>query len=155
MAPVSTAAKADQVDYVASNLLARATLLVRLLLKQVPSRQLTRTEAEVLQSLRDGPRRITELADLGCVAQPTMTLLVKRLEDNGWVARERLPEDGRVAMISITDAGLELADAYRAAFMAALRSDLGELSDEQLAALSSATETLGALTDALQQRDVR
>jgi DNA-binding MarR family transcriptional regulator len=116
------------------------------------SREISRTEMEVLSILTEGPRRITELTELEGVAQPTMTLLVKRLEERGWVQREGLPDDGRVVMISLTDAGGAAQQRFRARFLAAMRTDLQELSDQQLEALSVATEILSSFVDELQRR---
>jgi DNA-binding MarR family transcriptional regulator len=146
-AHLTEAERADRLDYVASQLLPRATLLVRLLVKRVRSSDMSRTEAEVLNILGDGPRRVTELADLEGVAQPTMTMLINRLEQREWVTREGLPEDGRVVMVAITGAGAQVLEAFRAQFLAALRTDLHGLSDEQLAALCAATETLGSFVE--------
>ena len=142
----------ERLDYVAEHLLTRSAILVRLLVKQVRSREISRTEMQVLGILSEGPRRITELAELEGVAQPTMTLLVKRLEDNGWTRREGLPDDGRVVMISLTEAGSAAQRKFRAQFLAAMRADLRELSDEQLHALAAATQTLDSFVDDLQQR---
>ncbi len=144
--------RAEQVDYVADHLPSRAALLVRLLVKQVRSREISRTEMEVLSILREGQRRITELTELEGIAQPTMTLLVKRLEEKGWVRRDGLPHDGRVAMISLTEAGRTAQEKFRAQFLAAMRADLQELSDQQLQALSAAAETLSSFVDDLQSR---
>jgi DNA-binding MarR family transcriptional regulator len=141
-----------RVDYVAEHLPSRAALLVRLLVKQVRNSEISRTEMEVLSILREGQRRITELTDLEGIAQPTMTLLVKRLEDKGWVRRDGLPGDGRVAVISLTDAGRAAQEKFRAQFLAAMRADLQESSDQQLQALSVAAETLSSFVDDLQQR---
>ena len=146
---------ATRVDYVAEHLLTRAALLVRLLVKQVHRRDVSRTEVEVLSILTEGPRRITELAELEGVAQPTMTLLVKRLEDKGWVHREGLPEDRRVVMIAITAAGRAAQQRFREQFLAALRTDLRDLTDEQLRDLAAAAETLSAFVDDLQRRTGR
>jgi DNA-binding MarR family transcriptional regulator len=151
----SRAERTERIDYVATNLLARAALLVRLLVKQVRNTEISRTEGEVLVILSGAPRRITELAELEGVAQPTMTLLIKRLQDRGWVTREGLPGDGRVVMVSLTEAGSAAAQAFRAQFLAALRVDLQELSDQQLEELSAATETLSSFVDDLQQRGGR
>jgi DNA-binding MarR family transcriptional regulator len=144
--------RAERVDYVAEHLLSRAAILVRLLVKQVHSREISRTEMEVLSILREGARRITELVDLEGVAQPTMTLLVRRLEEKGWAEREGLPDDGRVVMVRITDVGDAAQRRFRGQFIAAMGSDLQELSDKQLLALSAATETLSSFVDDLQQR---
>jgi DNA-binding MarR family transcriptional regulator len=146
----SQAERAEQVDYVAEHLLSRAALLVRLLVKQVRSSEISRTEMEVLSILTEGPRKITELTELEGIAQPTMTLLVKRLQEKGWVRRAGLPEDGRVVMVSLTRAGSTAQEKFRAQFLAALRVDLQELSDRQLEELSAATETLSSFVDDLQ-----
>jgi DNA-binding MarR family transcriptional regulator len=146
----SQAERVERIDYVAEHLLSRAALLVRLLVKQVRSREISRTEMEVLSTLTEGPRKITELTELAGIAQPTMTLLVKRLQEKGWVRREGLPEDGRVVMVSLTRAGSTAQEKFRAQFLAALRVDLQELSDQQLEELSAATETLSSFVDDLQ-----
>jgi DNA-binding MarR family transcriptional regulator len=143
--------RAERVEYVAEHLPSRAVILVRLLVKQVRNREISRTEMGVLSVLTDGPRRITELAEAEGVAQPTMTLLVKRLQERGWVERQGMPDDGRVVLVSITEAGGAAQRRFRAQFLAAMRSDLREQSDEQLQALSAATETLGSFVDDLQQ----
>jgi DNA-binding MarR family transcriptional regulator len=145
-------ARAEQVDYIAEHLPSRAAVLVRLLVKQVRTGEISRTEMEVLSILREGPRRITELTELEGIAQPTMTLLVKRLEEKGWVKRDGLPDDGRVVMISLTEAGGAAQQRFRAQFLLAMRTDLRELSDQQLQALAFATETLSSFVDDLQQR---
>jgi DNA-binding MarR family transcriptional regulator len=157
-APLSTAPaangaeRAEQIDYVSNNLLSRSALLVRLLVKQVRHREITRGEGAILCILSEGPRRVTDLAELEGVAQPTMTALIKRLAERGWVTREGTPEDGRVVMVALTDAGRAVEEDFRAQFLGALRADLEELSDEQLASRLAATETLGSFVDLLQQR---
>jgi DNA-binding MarR family transcriptional regulator len=144
--------RAERVDYIAEHLPSRAAVLVRLLIKQVRTREISRTEMEVLSILKEGPRRITELTELEGIAQPTMTLLVNRLEEKGWVQREGLPDDGRVVMVTLTEAGGAAQQRFRAQFLGAMRTDLQELSDQQLKALSAATETLSSFVDDLQQR---
>jgi DNA-binding MarR family transcriptional regulator len=149
---VAADAREIELDYVAEHLLSRAAVLVRLLVRQVRNTEVSRTEMQVLALLDEAPRRITELTELEGTAQPTMTLLVKRLEQKGWVRRAGLPSDGRVAIISLTAAGRSAYARFRARFLAAMRADLENLPDDRLHALSAATETLGALVDELQQR---
>jgi DNA-binding MarR family transcriptional regulator len=144
--------RAERVDYIAEHLPGRAVVLVRLLVKQVRTREISRTEMEVLSILAEGPRSITELTELEGTAQPTMTLLVKRLQAKGWVQREGLARDGRVVIASITDAGRDAQQRFRALFLAAMRTDLQELSDDELQSLAAATETIGSFVDDLQQR---
>ena len=76
-----------------------------------------------------------------------MTLLVQRLEQRGWVRRERRADDGRVVLVSLTEAGSTALAAFRAQVGAALRVHMAAMSDEQIAALETATEALGALVD--------
>jgi DNA-binding MarR family transcriptional regulator len=147
--PVSDPARAERLDHVATHLVSRAALLVRLLVKQVRLGDVSRTEGEVLGILEEGPRRITELAELAGLAQPTVTLLVRRLEERGWVLREGLPEDGRVVIVTVTEAGKAVFESFRCRFRAALLADLEGLPDEQLAELLAATDTLGSLVETL------
>jgi DNA-binding MarR family transcriptional regulator len=147
--------RAERVDYIAEHLPGRAAVLVRLLVKQVRSRGVSRTEMEVLSILRERPRRITDLTELEGVAQPTMTLLVQRLQEKGWVEREGLPDDGRVVMIRLTEPGRAAQQRFHAEFLAAMRTDVQELSDPQLQALSAATETLSSFVDDLQRQSGR
>jgi DNA-binding MarR family transcriptional regulator len=149
---IHKAGREEQLDFVAEHLLRRSAVLVRLLFRQVRSREISRTEMEVLSVLVEGPRRITELTDLEGIAQPTMTLLVKRLEKRGWVARGGVPDDGRVVLVRLTDAGRAAQRKFRRQFLAALRADLEELSDQELRDLALATETIRGFVDDLQSR---
>src|SRR3954468_14245768 len=66
---------------------------------------LSLTSATVLARLSEaGPQRVTDLASLELVAQPTMTALVGRLEARGLVARARDAADGRVVTVTLTPA---------------------------------------------------
>jgi len=146
--------RSEQIDYVAIELVSRAALLTRLLLRQVDA-ELSRTELGLLRTLSDGPRRITELAELEGFAQPTMTILIKRLEQEGLVQRERRSDDGRVVLVDLTESGRVALEAYRERIREAIGEHLAEISDEQVEALATATETLAQLVDVLQQRPSR
>jgi DNA-binding MarR family transcriptional regulator len=146
--------RSDRIDYVSSQLLPRAALLCRQLVSQIGC-ELSRTEVGLLHTLSDGPRRITELAELERLAQPTMTLLVKRLEQQGLVNRERHADDGRVVLVTLTVAGTSALEDYRAQASAALGAHLAEMPDDQVEALAAATETLAHLVCHLQQDQPR
>jgi DNA-binding MarR family transcriptional regulator len=152
----STAAepRAQAIDTVAESLIPRASLAVRLMLRR-SRRRVSRSEAGVLSAASGGPRRVTELAEIEGVAQPTMTLLVKRLEQRGWVTRERDPDDGRVVLVSLTAAGATTLDELRADYRGALREHMLAMSDEEVAALVTATTALQTLNEALQHGDQR
>jgi DNA-binding MarR family transcriptional regulator len=139
-------------DLITTQLLPRAALLARLLLRETP---IPRSEAGVLGTLARGACRITELAEYEGLAQPTMTLLVKRLEKRGWVARERDAADRRAVLVSLTPAGVAALEQARAGYRAVLARHLAAMSAGEAAALTTATEALGHLIDALQRGDAR
>jgi DNA-binding MarR family transcriptional regulator len=143
-----------RIDYVSSQLLARAALLTRLLVRQVGG-ELSRTELSLLSTVSGGPRRITELAELEGLAQPTMTTLVKQLEQQGLVRRDRQTDDGRVVLVNLTETGRASLEDYRAQTHGALGAYLAEMSDQQINALAAGTEMLAQLITLLQQRPAR
>src|ERR1700755_1867688 len=89
----------EAVEHVATTLLPQASLLVRLVAKRARW-TLTRSEGSVLSTLSAAPQRITALAELEGLAQPTVTQLVQRLQARGWVAREAGGGDGRVTVVA-------------------------------------------------------
>ncbi len=124
----------------------RLARLVRVLIQEAGG--LSRTQLSVLATLRDGPRRVTELAESERVAQPSMTALVSRLERAGWVTRGADPSDGRVVNVAITPAGIETLDRHTAARAAALAKRLEALAPEERDALAAALPALDKLIDA-------
>ncbi|HTR75842.1 MAG TPA: MarR family transcriptional regulator [Solirubrobacterales bacterium] len=141
--------RSEAIDLVATNLLARANRLIRLLMRN-GAHELSRTEAGVLSSLSEGPRRITELAAAEALAQPTVTQLVDKLEHRGLVGRRRDEEDGRVVLVEITSQGRAAFEELRAEIRADMREALADLPDTELTELAHAAETLGSLIEKLQ-----
>jgi DNA-binding MarR family transcriptional regulator len=117
--------------------------------------KLSRTEVGLLKTLRGGSRRITELAEIEGLAQPTITLLIKQLEEKGLVTRTRQSRDGRVVLVNVTENGNVALEDYSRRLRAVLGGYLAEIADEQVEALATATETLAQLADVLQQRPAR
>lgn len=113
---------------------------------------LSRTGASVLNTLRDGPRRITELAASQSVAQPTMTVAVQRLEARGLVVRERADDDRRATNVVITEAGRAKLAGRHAARAAALQARLAALDDDARAALHAALPALSTLASPQDER---
>jgi DNA-binding MarR family transcriptional regulator len=147
---IVTLNRADLIDYVSRQLPPDAGLLVRLLVRQLGG-ELSRTEAGLLSTLGSGPRRITELAELEGLAQPTMTSLVKQLEQQELVRRDRQAGDGRVVLVHLTGNGAAALEDYRARVRELLGSYLAEIPDEQVEALAGATDALAQLVALLQQ----
>jgi DNA-binding MarR family transcriptional regulator len=72
------------------------------------------TASMVLDTLnREGPVRVTTLAAAAGIGQPSMTELVQRLERQRLVTRVDDPEDGRAALVTLTDAGRAPLDDQR------------------------------------------
>ena len=146
--------RAEAVDIVAKTLTLRASRLLRLL-ASFGTRELTRTESGLLATLLDGPRRITELATSEALAQPTVTKLVDRLEGLGFVTRERSEADGRVVMVTITADGRAEIAAVREQVRSLMRETVASLTDDELAVLIRASDTLEKMIDTLQSRRAR
>jgi DNA-binding MarR family transcriptional regulator len=144
--------RADALELVASTLLGQTSRLTRLLLGS-GSRQLSRTEAGLLATLVEGPRRITELAGTEALAQPSVSKLVDKLESEGLVTRQRDDDDGRAVLVSISAEGRLRLESVRGHIRSLLRQTLLELEDEDLAALVAAGEVLEQLVQLLQRQE--
>jgi DNA-binding MarR family transcriptional regulator len=84
---------------------------------------------------RGGPARLTALASKEGVSQPSMTQLIQRLERQGLVTRLADPDDGRVALVAITEAGQALLDQGTRIRRERLTALLATLSSEEEFAL--------------------
>lgn len=92
-----------------------------------------------------GPRRLTDLAISQGVSQPSMSVMIARLERQGIVERRRDPCDGRIVLVVITGAGRELLGRRRrarAAFLSTLVASLGQADQQALAAAAGALRRL-------------
>ncbi|MFJ2271606.1 MarR family winged helix-turn-helix transcriptional regulator [Streptomyces sp. NPDC087849] len=117
------------------------TGMVRLLLLNRQGMSLT--TAAVLDRLeRESPIRLTVLAAAEGVTQPSMTVLVQRLEAQGVASRVADPEDGRVRLVAITDAGRELLAQRRRAGDARVAGLLAALPEQDVQALGEAMRTV-------------
>lgn len=106
------------------------------------------TSASTLSTLeRGGPRRVTDLAVVEGVTQPSMTLLVGRLERAGLVERTKDPSDKRVALVAITDAGRAVLVSRRRAGAEAFDQLIGKLPPDDAAALAAALPALERLRE--------
>ena len=144
----------DALDRLAVSLVQQTGLLSRLVFLRLDV-GVSRTEASLLARLDDGPARITALAELDGLAQPTVTLLVKSLESEGLVRRERSPEDGRVVLVSLTPAGREALELVRTAYRARVRACLTGLPSGDIARLEGAVDAMASLIERVQQEGSR
>lgn len=70
--------------------------------------------------------------------------VVQRVVDRGWVSRHSSPDDGRVRLLSLTDAGVELVNEAVAEAERGFVSHLDVLSDEQIEQLAAIMATIVA-----------
>jgi len=106
-------------------------------------RQLSLTGLATLASLeRKGAQRISELAGMQGVAQPSMTVLVGSLEQASLVARRPDPSDGRAVLVSLTARGAEFLAGRRRAGAERLSELVGKLPAADLEALAAAVPAL-------------
>ena len=121
--------------------------LLATLLRRVP-RDLSLTSLATLSTLnRTGPRRITDLAVIEGITQPSMTVLVTSLERGGFVARHSDPADGRVTLVALTAEGLRYLRRRRHAGADALAQLIDKLPPGEAAALAAAIPALQHLRE--------
>lgn len=152
MESAAASKSAHRLDEIAEALPQRATALSRLFFRRAQL-DISRTEVGVMRMLSERPRRITELAALEGVTQPAISLLVNRLAERGWVAREADPSDARAVLVALTDEGRGVFDTVRAQYRALLREEMASLPDPDIRALERAVEILDDLIARLRTQD--
>jgi DNA-binding MarR family transcriptional regulator len=121
--------------------------MVSMLLRRVP-RDISLTSLATLSTLnRTGTKRITELAAIEGVTQPSMTTLIASLEKQGLVTRTGDPNDKRVSLVSLTEAGQQYLLQRRQAGTEAFAVLVSQLPPDEAAALSAAVPALMRLRD--------
>jgi DNA-binding MarR family transcriptional regulator len=134
-------------DQIAAALRVSVGLLVRGL-RQVPVEgDLTLSETSALARLdRGGPTTPGALARQEQISPQSMGATLGALEARGLIERAADPEDGRRAVMSITDAGLELLRSRRHAkvqqLSRALATEFTPAERDQLAAIAPLLERL-------------
>ena len=89
-----------------------------------------------------GPRTPSELAAAEQVRLPTISALVRGLEEDGLVRRAADPSDGRVVRLSATAKGRRILERGRERRLDNLEQLLETLSREELRVLAEASEIL-------------
>jgi DNA-binding MarR family transcriptional regulator len=111
-------------------------------------RDMSLTSLATLSTLdRAGPQRITDLARVEGVAQPSMTVLVGILERDGFVVRRGDPSDKRVVLIELTPAGMDLIGSRRRIGAQAFAQLIEGLPSDETAALLAALPALEHLRE--------
>lgn len=100
-----------------------------------------------------GPLRLSDLAHRLGLDVSTASRHVKRLEEHGCVCRASEPSDGRVCLLSLTDAGEKALHRIRAARQAVLAEIVGAWPARDRQALARLLERL--LGDVLSHDEAR
>ena len=95
---------------------------------------------------KEGPQRVGDLARASRTTQPGMTKLAGHLADLGLVERHRDEEDSRVTIVSVTQAGSDAIDAWRAELGQTLEPLFADLDDSDWDALERASRILMSRT---------
>ena len=110
---------------------------------------LTHPAYVVLAMLSEAPQRSRRMSDLARRANQSQSRLshtVARLEERGWVRRERSPDDGRGNLAVLTDAGWDVVQSVAPGHVTAVRESVFDpLTPEQ-------TKQFGEVLEAIADR---
>ena len=102
----------------------------------------------ILAMLSEAPGRslrMNQLADIVEASQSRTSHAVARLEEQGWVRRQRSPEDGRGQVAVLTDAGWERVQRLAPGHAETVRRTMFDgLNDDDLAELSRIFDKIAA-----------
>jgi DNA-binding MarR family transcriptional regulator len=107
---------------------------------------------QVLAMLSEAPRRTLRMSELAAATTSSPSRLshaVARLEEKGWVRRDRHPTDRRGALAVLTDAGYAALESAAPGHVAAVREVLFDRLEPQQ------VRQMRAIFDALGDADVR
>lgn len=91
---------------------------------------------------RAGSLRLGKLAERERISKATLTRLVARLEEAGYLDRAADPDDRRSAVVSVTTEGEELLDVTAERADAYLSRQVAALTDDERAVLAAAVPVL-------------
>lgn len=92
-----------------------------------------------------GPMELTHIAQQACLLLPSLTRIIRAMEDEGLIARTTPPEDRRKTVVAVTEAGRALIRAHAGASKAIfdqLEQDFGHDDLETLLDLLEKLQTL-------------
>lgn len=132
---------------VADQLGVALTRLTNVLREAVLPPGMNSAQGRTLLALHDaGPQRVTDLARLDHLKQPTMSAVLIRMERLGWVRRLEDKDDLRAVIVRLTPTGERIASQLIAARTTVLQSYLDALSVTDRAALAAALPALRKLS---------
>ena len=91
---------------------------------------------------RNGEMPMSRLAEVLHVSLSTATGLIDRIEERGFIERTRVPEDRRIVLIRVTDAGRRMLEEVDAIGSDLLRTVFARIGRSQLATVGRAMAEL-------------
>lgn len=141
------AVPSDELSTVAVELVRSASRLTRKV-GRVAGKSYSSAAWRVLSDLEQhGPTRISDLAAQQHIRQPSMTTLVRRLEDEGWLEREPDPSDGRAILVRLTSAGTDALNDYRRVAAEQIVPILAEFDETDRRTIARAIALMQRLSD--------
>jgi len=97
---------------------------------------ITEQQWRVLRVLAEtGPLEATELANRAWILPPSLTRIIKAVEERGFISRNKVKDDGRRALLAISPSGLALIEELapeRAAIYEGIEKRYGTTEHERL-----------------------
>ena len=97
--------------------------------------------------VENDPITATEISRKIHVSPSTVVGILDRLEDKGWIRRERGREDRRIVFITATEAGIELVRATPSPIQTKLSDALKDLPEAEQAAITTSLEKIVMLME--------
>ena len=114
--------------------------VMRTLTHEFPAHDISFNEYDVMFNLSRQPERSIRLRELNkhvLLTQPSVSRLVDRLASRGYVLKHADPDDGRGAIVELTDAGFALFRRVALDHMGSITTRVGDsLTDEELLQLT-------------------
>lgn len=96
-----------------------------------------------------GPLTVGQLGDYLCINDSSTSTTIADLKKRGYVTRTRSPEDNRVVLVEITDAGRALVAQTPLGGIPLLREALKTLPESRLALVHEALQTMNRMLEAI------
>ncbi|PXA70371.1 MarR family winged helix-turn-helix transcriptional regulator [Cryobacterium arcticum] len=120
--------------------------IMRSLAEDFPSREISMNEYDVMFNLSRQPNRSIRLRDLNkhvLLTQPSVSRLVDRLTSRGYLHKHPDPDDGRGAIVELTDSGYALFRRVAVDHMVSITDRVGDsLSTDELEQLTALCDRL-------------
>ncbi len=97
---------------------------------------------------RNGVMTMSRLADVLDVSLSNATGLIDRMEERGFIARTRVPEDRRIVLVDVTEAGTRMIQENDALSDELMRDVLARLNPEELPAIAHAVAEVRSALEA-------